>query len=372
MGFINEWTDLQSIFTKNAFNLMHKIMMGSRNTWFQILFWAAIWILVPTLFGNNNLRPLPFLFRSLPILIGVSLIVWINLEILIPKVYFKRGFLLYTLSGLALLLVVMLFSDMFFRQVLIPLFTDRDGGLGRQIRPGAAMFGMRRYFMMIPFLTSLVGSAFYEISLWISKRENELTRIKKEKLDSELKFLRSQMNPHFLFNALNNIYALSVLGSSKTPEYIQRLSEMLRYVMHDSVKHKVSIQEEIDYVQHYINLFQLKEEGKMNIEFDLGDFDKSRVITPLLFIPLVENAFKHGGLEDLEKGWAKISVDMVGDILSFRVENSLAEKNEKDATGGIGLENIKRQLALLYPGKHEFKNEGFNDRFEASLKLDLS
>lgn len=346
--------------------------MGNKKTWFQISFWVILWFLAAQIFGRHNQGFIKLMIRTIPILISVAIIVWINLEILIPRLYFEKGILVYILAGTSLIILLSGLIDFIFSHYVAELFQER--GIDNNRPPlRSVLRGARRYAMAFPFFTTFLGSAFYEIGLLINKKEKEVAAIKGEKLETEVKFLKSQLNPHFLFNALNNIYSLSVLKSERAPTYIHKLSEMLRYVLYDCTANKVSLKQEVEYLQNFVDMMQLKDEGTMNIEFKLGKYNESAQVAPLLFIPLVENAFKHGGLEDLENGWLKISLDTIADIVQFEVINSIPiEKQAKDAQAGIGLENVKKQLNLLYPKKHELTIVESETKHAVSLKLNIS
>ena len=187
-----------------------------------------------------------------------------------------------------------------------------------------------------------------------------------------MKFLKSQINPHFLFNALNNIYTLSVLKSDDAPEHLLKLSGMLRYMLYDCNAERVLLSKEIEYLKNYIDLYKLKDSRGLNIRVDLDESRPGLVVAPLLFIPFIENAFKHSQIEDLDKGWIEIGLQTRDTGIDFKVSNSVPDRNfTKDASGGIGLSNVQRQLELLYPEKHELHISNRPTQFDVSLKIDL-
>lgn len=223
-----------------------------------------------------------------------------------------------------------------------------------------------------PYLIALTFSAVYEVTKMANQQEQRTVELKKEKLETELKFLQSQTNPHFLFNALNNIYALSVLNSSQTPENLLKLSDMLRYMLYEADATDVPIQKEIDYLKNYIDLQQLKDSKGLNVVAQWEKEDLNWQIAPLLLIPFVENAFKHSKIEDREKGWIQIHLSIEQGQLHFQVVNSLFKNNvSKAPTGGIGLQNVMRRLDLLYPNRYQLNIQPENDRFWVDLKIDL-
>lgn len=185
-----------------------------------------------------------------------------------------------------------------------------------------------------------------------SRKQRELALVN-QNLINEMKFLKSQMNPHFLFNALNNIYSLSILHSVKTPDMVLKLSAMLRYVLYESEDIKVELGKEVDYIKNFIEFQRIKIEGIPNLHVDIDRADRQLMIEPMLLIPFVENSFKHSKIEDTENGWVKMSLTSSESAIEFEIRNSRPKQKvvtTKDS--GIGIENVKRRLNFLYPNKH--------------------
>ena len=204
------------------------------------------------------------------------------------------------------------------------------------------------------------------------RKKKAAISIEKDKLDTEMKFLKSQINPHFLFNVLNNIYTLTVIKSDKAPINLMRLSEMLRYMLYDSNDGKVPLQKEIEYLENYISLAFLKDSRGLNITIDLDKSLPDLKVAPLLLIPFVENAFKHSKIEDLKNGFIDISLKTSHKYLEFSIENSIPNVVfKKDKLGGIGLPNTKQRLDLLYPNKHLLSISDKGNKYSVFLKIDL-
>lgn len=341
-----------------------------KNTLLHILFWGSFWLLVPVLLSGDWEKADRFLFRNLVVLAGIALMVFVNMEVLLPRLFFKRRQMAYWLAGLALLIVVVKlvnwedapWSD-FFRS---DLGKARPKGRGEP----SARHWMRLLGQSMPFLTAWIGSAVFEIAAYARQKEQEMAILRSEKLESELKFLKSQVNPHFLFNALNNIYTLSVLKSDAAPENLLKLSGMLRYVLYDCKEATVPLGKEIEYLRHFIALNMLKDSRGLNVRADLDDSRPAIRIAPMLFIPFVENAFKHSKVEDLNNGWIDIQLKTTETFVTLEVRNSLPQTGfTKNESGGIGLENVRRQLELLYPNRHELKIEKGENQFWVVLKL---
>ena len=345
---------------------------GRTSTWIQILIWSLIWILLPFLLSNSWDSWYRFLLRGIAVGAGVGLVVFLNLELLVPRFFFTKKFAWYVLSGLGLVVAVLLlvYWDQAPWAEWLNL-SDRPRSSHRQ--PNPMYQGFRWISRSVPYVTALIGSALFAIAAYAGVKEKEAIRLQKEKLETELKFLKSQINPHFLFNTLNNIYTLTVLRADSAPEHLMRLSEILRYMLYDCEADRVPLKKEIDYIRNYVTLKMLKDSKGMNVTTEIDDSRPQLQIAPMLFIPFIENAFKHSYVEDLKKGWIRIRLRTGEQQVFFEVENSIPGKGySKDRTGGIGLENAKRQLELIYPGKYELELREEAHRFFAGLKIELT
>jgi two-component system, LytTR family, sensor histidine kinase AlgZ len=204
---------------------------------------------------------------------------------------------------------------------------------------------------------------------WYNKQRDWM-QAEKEKVTVELQLLKAQVHPHFLFNTLNNIYSFSMENSPKTADLILKLSSLLNYMLYDCKAEKVPLEKEIAVMKDYIDLekerYANKLEISLNIEGDIND----KFIVPLLLLPLLENAFKHGTSEQLEKPWLSMDLSVRSHILRCKIVNS---KNDQVSfsENGIGINNVKKRLQFLYPGKHELKTDAEPDFFVASLTIDL-
>jgi two-component system LytT family sensor kinase len=185
----------------------------------------------------------------------------------------------------------------------------------------------------------------FRVQLAGKEREKNLS---KEKLETELKFLRNQTNPHFLFNTLNNIYGLARKKSDDTAEVVMKLSKLLRFMLYESKKSFIKIGDEMKMLENYINLEKIRYTEKLTIVFDKQIDDETEQIAPLLLLPFVENAFKHGASENRFESSILICAKLQQGLLSFTVENSKEDNISDKPTGNIGLSNVRRQLELMY------------------------
>ncbi|MBC7866969.1 MAG: histidine kinase, partial [Gloeobacteraceae cyanobacterium ES-bin-316] len=202
--------------------------------------------------------------------------------------------------------------------------------------------------------------------------QNKLAEMAKQKAEAELNFLKSQINPHFLFNSLNAVYFLIDKTNANARAALHKFSEMLRYQLYECNGDKIPIEKEIDYLRDYVALQQLRVSGNTAIQFDCGFEVSNFSIEPLLLIPFVENSFKHlSHFEKERQNEVKISISRSNGSLHFSVYNTTEHTAIRDKDGGIGLVNVKKRLGLLYPGKHHFSITEKKDWFGIDLTLSL-
>lgn len=213
---------------------------------------------------------------------------------------------------------------------------------------------------------SIFGMGFYFVR-YAQFKELQQRELAVQKRDAELSFLRSQINPHFLFNNLNNIYSLVYHGSAQALSAISGLSELLRYMLYDTSE-TISLQQEVAYVEKYIALEQLRFENPCQLNFVCDTENENLQLPPLLLIPFIENAFKHGAVS-FEMPWLDIQISVSEDQhLLLYCSNSYGQKR-KDDTGGIGIDNVRKRLALLYPDSHKLEIEQTAHTFTVRLQL---
>ncbi len=227
------------------------------------------------------------------------------------------------------------------------------------------------YFLGAAFVSCLfifLSAVLKFVTDWFLN-EKIKSNLENEKLLSELAFLKSQINPHFLFNSLNNIYSLAYQKSDKTPQAILKLSEIMRYMLYESNEDKVDLADEIRYLENYIELQKLRFKDNSYIKFEIIGEAKDQKITPLVLISFVENAFKHGIATDKAVP-ISILLNIESGKIFFKTINKKSNQN-KDETGGIGLQNVRRRLDLLYKDKYELLIEDKNDIYNCELYLNL-
>jgi two-component system, LytTR family, sensor kinase len=198
-----------------------------------------------------------------------------------------------------------------------------------------------------------------------------LQEIQVEKLQAEVNYLRSQVNPHFLFNALNNLYALTLKKSDEAPEVVLKLAELMEYMLYESEDASVPLEKEINYLNNYLELEKIRQGNNADIRLTVKGNTGKCWIPPFLILPLVENAFKHGVNRAVHNAYLFISVD-IADDLEIRIENNKSNSQGPEHNGGIGLLNLRRRLELLYPGKYVLETADGPDKYQVYLKISQS
>ncbi len=202
-------------------------------------------------------------------------------------------------------------------------------------------------------------------------QQRQLLQAQQEKIIAELQLLKAQVHPHFLFNTLNNIYSFSLDRSPKTPELILKLSSLLSYMLYDCKAEEVRLEKEVAIMKDYIDLEKERYGDTIEISWNVEGDSMDNFISPLLMLPFLENAFKHGASEQIEKPWMGVDISVANHVLKCKITNS---KNEIIAhrSNGIGISNVKKRLELLHPGKYELKINDEGDFFAVSLMVKLS
>lgn len=211
---------------------------------------------------------------------------------------------------------------------------------------------------------------FHFIKAWYEQQRISQA-LQHDKTQTELQLLKSQVHPHFIFNTLNNIYSFSLQKNPKTPDLIYRLSYFLSYNLYDSKLKTIPISKELEYINHYIELEKVRYGNRLDVSVNIYDSLEGFDVSPLLLLPLVENCFKHGVNNEIEKSWIRIDLSTQKDWLIVKIENSYTGEKEKngDTRNGIGLENVRRRLEILYPGKHELTSMHENQSYLTIMKI---
>lgn len=348
---------------------------------FQTLIWGIGWLIILLVSSKTGELDTNFWKRAIILVFGTSIIVFVNLKWLLPYLYLQKKKASYYLFVAVMLTIVVWgqHSDIFpwnykFKSDTGKIERNASAEHREEIRRQNNDYNFYWLFRNLPpLIISLLGSSFISFSAYIREKEKAVINLEKVNLETELKFLKSQINPHFLFNTLHNIYALTVLQPENASEKLLKLSNILRYMLYDSNVDQVSLNREIEYLRDYLDLVLLKDSRDMDINFESNVRAEEIEVAPLIFIPLVENAFKHSQFEDLEKGYIHISLSTWRKSIIFIVKNSKPERAyTKDKIGGIGLKNIRQRLNLIYYEKYKLDIEEKEDCFKVILEINCS
>lgn len=227
------------------------------------------------------------------------------------------------------------------------------------------IYSTRLQFELLSFLF-----VFKIVIVWLFDKWKLIRQLKNEKVSAELMHLKNQINPHFFFNTLNNLYGLTREKSDKAPEMVLQLSDMMRYTIYQGKKDRVSLENEISYIENFIELNKMRYQKDVTIRFDKEMDQKKIQISPLLFINLVENAFKHGIEHLTSDAFVYITLRVKDNLLMFSVENNF-DPDEISETKGIGIDNLLRRLELIYPKKHSLEINTIQHLYKVTLNIDL-
>lgn len=331
---------------------------------YHILFWMIImasFAISEWSYRENLMEAIVFELLFLP---SRLLAVYFNWFILIPRYLYKYKLVRYFLTLFVCLIIVGILHRFFVLYWGYPTFFPQ--WMNGQIEP----FNIPRLFQAILIILSPVAftTGFKLFINWFNSKE-EAETLRQEKKEAELKFLKSQTNPHFLFNSLNSIYGLALDKSDKTPGLILKLSNILSYTLYDANTKLVDLEKEIELIENIIDLEKERFGKRVDIIFDKeGDFGNLK-IPPLILIPLVENAFKHGIKDEVKKGWIHIKMKVEGFKLLFSIENTIPENNTVENVGGLGLSNVSRRLDLIYSDNKAFEAINLGSTFVVKLQI---
>lgn len=341
---------------------------GSRN--YVWLLHIALWAV---LFGMPFFSPRPGnplhggglnYSRFVPVLVSFFIVFYVNYFLLIKKYLFTRKFWHFILWNILLIALVSILVHLVF-EFLYPVPEMRPT---RPPRTFLNQLNLITRNSVIYLGIICVAVAIRMTGRWYQD-ENKRREIEKITAETELANLKSQINPHFLFNTLNNIYSLISIDQGQAQDAVHDLSGMMRYLLYESEQPTVSLSNESKFLNEYVKLMSLRlPEDRVKLDVSLPE-DSQTQIAPMLFIPLVENAFKHG-ISDTEDSFVKIDIHEDGDNVVCCVENSCFPKDDRDRSGsGIGLRNLSRRLEMLYPESHSFEYGNDGDIYRSTLKI---
>ncbi len=345
------------------------------NVIIHIIAWGLLFC-SPLMFSGATGKQLTFgeyvFFTGTPL--AHIVIFYINFFFLINHLLFKRRIGTFILINIGLVVLALLFQSFWWELNLHSIQSLHLGGHQKGIPPPRTFIFLRDSLMFI--LTAALSVAIKVTANWY-KTENERKEIEKEKSEAVLKNLKSQLNPHFLFNTLNNIYSLISINPKQAQDSVHGLSNLLRYVLYDNNEEIIPLNKELGFMKSYIELMSLRIHDKVKLYVDIKEDNHRIFIAPLLFITLVENAFKHG-ISPIEE--SVISIEIYTEehkknntySVVCKISNSNHPKSDNDRSGsGIGIKNLKKRLELLYPDNHILTSHLENNMYTTLLEINL-
>jgi len=315
-----------------------------------LAFWGVFTLFFWQQNPNANLQEY---IAWLTILSVCAVVVYANLYFLFPKYFFRKKYLFYSLY-----LLVAIGSGAFILKLIFPT--------------GNASFALPVFQHFINLFFFVVITSSLKFLREFFKKQAQLIKAENEQLKTELSLLKAQVNPHFLFNTLNNLYGLIVQNHNEQAANITlKLSDLMRYLLESSKTEQVSLQKEVKFLDDYLALEKIRLAQNVDIRFDISGFEDEIFVAPLLFIPLVENAFKHGLQSVSENNFAHFTLALQGKELYFEAKNSIGKNFSVQEKSGTGLENLRKRLMLIYPEKHMLAIEQKDEIFKVILHLNL-
>lgn len=288
----------------------------------------------------------------------LALMVYITNYVLLPRLLYNRHY-----AWFALVFILMIVLSSIIKMQILGWIMGLPGSI-----LASGSLKQRIYDNLIPHFFLVSAGAAFKLMWDYRKLQQRFAETAREKAEAELNFLKSQINPHFLFNSLNTVYFLIDKHNNDARKALHQFSDMLRYQLYEMNGEWVPIEKELKYLRDYFELQRLRKETGYTLEFEEGAGLQGFSVAPLLLIPFIENAFKHVSHFKEQNNYIKVRLEKKGNHFVFQVVNS-TQPQTLIHEGGIGLQNVKRRLELLYPDKHELLIHEGNDRFDAKLIL---
>ncbi len=334
----------------------------------HVVFWIIYFVFNTLRWGSVHddlIYSLKTNLIGFPIHIALS---YFNVYYLMPKFVYNKKYFSYTILVLVSLVIMLLVKFNLTYFLVDTNVMPEAPEVINTLTLNYAVTTMLGELYVVSFVTAIKITAD-----WLQET-NKFHNLEKRQLTTELKFLRSQVSPHFFFNTLNNIYSLTLEKSDKAPEVVLKLSELMRYLLYATKKPKQDLKNESECIQDYIELERIRFDDSLEVNMQLSGDLENKKIAPMLLIPLIENCFKHGASKNIGKMHIDVDIKVEDDNLFFNVSNTIPEKRKKskipDKSGGIGLSNVKKRLELGYD-KNDYQlnlNEKDN-KFYVELKL---
>jgi two-component system, LytTR family, sensor kinase len=330
---------------------------------YHILFWMLIFFIWYYLRYQDYRDQQTAIKITMLKVADLALMIYLTNYLLIPQLLYKKRYFWFVLTFILLIL-----SSSIGKMYLIGQITERP----ELFALNAGNLKARVYDNIIPHFFLVIAGAAVKLMTDHNKAQRRLVEMAKEKSEAELNFLKSQINPHFLFNSLNSVYFLIDKSNPGAREALHKFSDMLRYQLYEMNGDKIPVEKEVGYLKDYVDLQKLRKDEHYTVDFNCGYNVKGFMIEPLLLIPFVENAFKHISHYKDRQNFIRLDLSRQDGELKFSVSNSREEKiRTTELPGGIGLNNVRRRLELLYPGRHSLDIRSTENEYAVQLNLKI-
>lgn len=342
-------------------------ILSNKYLYYHILYWIFYVLFFAVQRASVQSNFIAALKLNLAFLPGVLLFTYFFVEFLVPQFFLKKRRASFSLISIILLLaypVLVYFERKYFIELYVFTYPDE--------------YTLYNFLTAIViFIAGLFPLVGFKVANYIKDETLRSKQIEHDKLEmelklreTELKLLKGQIQPHFLFNTMNNLYSLSLDKSDKTSEVIIKLSDLLSYIIYDCSAEKVSLEKEIEFIESYIDLEKLRYDKSLKIKTSIKGDKKNKFIAPMILHTFIENSFKHGASKDTDNPSIEINLTINDNWLNFTVYNSKADDDEKPGSG-IGIENAKRRLQLIYPNRHSIEIISNRNSYYVILEIQL-
>ena len=327
-------------------------------SWKEVVFQICLHLLIFVFFSFEEDQPY-FQASKIALFTNYAIAALVINYFLLPRFYYRNKYVIFFLGAFFAVLIAMAIEELVLEPIYFPKRASSFPGM---------IFTLSQ---ILPVITILCGVKFAWDALG---KQKEVEELQSEIKESELQFLKSQINPHFLFNNLNNLYSYAIEKSPRTPEIILELSGVLRYMLYECKEKYVPLKKEVEQLENFIKLSKLQIEERGQVNFIKPDHTYEYQIAPLILTVFVENAFKHSTASQSKDIFINIEVEITHQgVLKFKCDNSYRTQSNTDSLSkGIGLENVKKRLQLLYPDSHKLAISNDEKTFSVRLSIDLN
>lgn len=324
----------------------------------EVLFQTIFLIMLFVLYSFDKDSPNIELDKVVFFLHYATLAMFIN-YVCLPLFFYTKKYVQFAIALIIIFLLAYVLEEFVFEHMF---YTD-----------GRAEYVSNVFFTLLEIVPLILTMVSFKLAWDTIQKQGEVEQLQSSVKESELRFLKSQINPHFLFNNLNNLYSYAIDNSPKTPSIILELSSVLRYMLYDCKEDFVKLSKEIEHLKHFTALNELQVENRGTVNFSTSSIPDNFVIAPLILLMFIENAFKHSTASQSKDIFIAIAIEVSDTgLLEFTCKNSfLSNANNQSLSKGIGLENVKKRLEFIYPNQHQLKISTTSNRYEVFLSLQL-